>query len=91
MVETVRNTRACAARHIVHGATRYQPHHQFDAFGAGLANIVNMRQLRQPGRIGDKPVQKRGVEFLVDQPRARALSWWLIPPVPQICTLSGAS
>src|SRR5689334_621024 len=73
VVESVPHRRLFSAPQIAHRAARDQPHHELDAFAAGLAHIFEMRHLRQPVGVVDQPVEEFGVPFLVDQPGARAL------------------
>src|SRR5690606_15020017 len=73
VVEAVNDLRWLAARDVGHRAARDQPHHQLDALGAGLANVVDVRHGRQSLRIGDQPVEEGVVELAVDQPGARPL------------------
>ena len=73
MVKAVGDSGLGTTSHIGHGTPRDQPHHHLNPLRAGFAYVVDMRQLCQPGRVGDQAVQKGVVEFLVDQPRTRAL------------------
>src|SRR4051794_25902258 len=73
MIKTVSNSGRLAAIHIVHGAARDQPHHQFDSLAPGLADVVYMRHEREALGVGDQPVKEVGIELLVDQPCARTL------------------
>jgi hypothetical protein len=58
MVEAVRDAGACAAGRVGHRAARDQPHHELDAFAAGLAHVVDVRHLRQAGGVGDQAVEE---------------------------------
>src|SRR3954464_15948414 len=43
MIKTVPRSGRLADIHIVHGAARDQPHHQFDSLAPCLADVVDMR------------------------------------------------
>src|SRR5574343_1611851 len=58
---------------IGHGATGDQPHHQFNAFAAGLAHVVGVRHVGASHRVVDHQVQPVVVPLAVDQARTRAL------------------
>src|SRR5881392_78243 len=58
MVEAMPETGLLAAIHIVHGATSYQPHHQFDPLAASLADVVNMRHAGKTFGVGNQPIKK---------------------------------
>src|SRR5437764_72026 len=73
VVEAVHDLRRGTAREVGHRAARDQPHHEFDAFAAGFAHIVDMRHGRLPLRVGDHAVQELVVEVLVDQAGPRPL------------------
>src|ERR1700722_10968294 len=68
VVEAVQLLRLRAER-----AAHDQPHDQFDALGAGLADKLQVFRLRELGRVLDQPVHERVVPRLVDEARARAL------------------
>jgi hydrogenase/urease accessory protein HupE len=57
---------------IAERAAHYQPHHHLDAFGAGLAHVIDMRNLDELLRILLQVVEERLVPFAVDQAGARA-------------------
>ncbi len=73
MVEAVHDLRRRTSGQVAHGATGDQPHHQLDAFAAGLAHIVDVRHGRLALGVGDQPIEERIVELAVDQPGARSL------------------
>src|SRR5262245_49240333 len=73
MVEAVSDLRLLAAIDVVHRAARDQPHHELDAFAAGLAHIIDMRQPGERIRIVDQAIEEGVVPFAVDQAGARAL------------------
>src|SRR5579863_7543818 len=50
-------------------AAHDQPHHQFDALGAGLADELQVLRLRELARVLDQPVHERVVPRLVDEAR----------------------
>ena len=59
--------------HIFHGTTRDQPHHHLNAFAAGLAHVIDVRDVDRGFGVVDQVVQKGSVKFFVDQTCARAL------------------
>ena len=77
MVETVLQFRRGASDFAVldvrHRATRDQPHDQLNAFAAGFAHVVDVRNGRSSQRIGNQLVQEHLVKVFVDQACARAL------------------
>ena len=73
VVKSMLHSGGLAAIHVVHRATRNQPHHQFDALAAGLAEVFDVRHGGEPIGIPNQPIEERGVELLVDQPGARPL------------------
>ena len=64
MIEAVFNDGLLAF--FAHGGAGDQPHHQFDAFGAGFAYVFDMRFLRQRFRIGNQIIEKLIVPFFID-------------------------
>ena len=58
---------------VVQGAAHDQPHHQLDAFGAGLLHVVQPGKPAEALRVLHHGVQKAGVELLVDEAGARSL------------------
>ena len=58
---------------LAQGAAHDQPHDQLDALGARLAQVLDVRHLRQRVRVVDQLVEERVVELGVDEPGARAL------------------
>src|SRR5580704_682833 len=52
---------------LIESAAHDQPHHHLDAFGAGLAHVVDVRNLDELLRIPRQVIQERLVPFAVDQ------------------------
>src|SRR5215218_1454303 len=73
MVEPMPHGGRLAAIHVVHRATRDQPHDQFDPFAACLADVVDVRHERQALGVRDQAVEEGGVELFVDEPGAGTL------------------
>src|SRR5450759_295679 len=73
VVEAMPDGWRLAAIDIAHGAMSDQPHHQFDALTAGLADVIDMRHGGEPLGISDQAIEEGVVELLVDQPGARPL------------------
>ena len=72
---------------IAERAPHDQPHHQFDAFGSGIAEIFDMRYTGEAVCIARQVVEKRLVEVAVDQAGPRSLKLVAHPPVPHTWTL----
>ena len=51
----------------------HQPHHELDALGAGLAQVLDVRDAGDASGSATSPSRKRGVELDVDQPGPLAL------------------
>ena len=64
-----------------------QPHHQLDAFGACFAHVIHVRHAGAAARArrSDDPGTRCPIRLLI-KPARGPCSWWLMPPVPQICT-----
>ena len=73
VVEAVFHGRRWPTGQIGHRAAGDQPHHEFDALRAGLADVVDVRLLGEFGRRRDQFVEEGLVEVAVDQTGARAL------------------
>src|SRR5271157_1641508 len=73
MVESVRHPRLRAAGDIRHRAARDQPHHKLNAFRTRLADIFDVRHLREVLGVVDQLVEEHVVPLPVDQAGARAL------------------
>src|SRR5262249_36263839 len=56
---------------VVERAAHDQPHHHLDAFGAGLAHVIDMRDLDELLRVFRQIVEKGLVPLAVDQAGAR--------------------
>ena len=67
-------------------AAHDQPHDELDAFRARLAQILDVRNVTQLLRVTLEPVEEPIVPLSIDQPGARALELWLMPPVPHTWT-----
>src|SRR3954447_25449367 len=73
MVKPMPHSRRLAAIHIVHRATRDQPHHQLDALAAGFADVIDVRHRGKSLGIANQAIEEGRVEFLVDQPGTGSL------------------
>jgi hypothetical protein len=77
MVEAVADFRGRALHLAVddvgHGAAGDQPHHEFDAFAARFAHVVDVRRGGAAHRVGNHLVEPGVVPLAVDQAGARAL------------------
>ena len=74
MIEPVRHFRLRAASDdIGHRAARDQPHHELDAFRSRLADIFDVRHLREALGVVDQPVEEVVIPLLVDEAGARSL------------------
>jgi hypothetical protein len=88
-IEAVRDLgRGTLAGHVAHGATGDQPHHQLDAFAAGFAHVFDVRHLGQAAGSAISRSRRRLSHSRLMRPARGPCSWWLMPPVPQICTFS---
>src|SRR5262245_2502447 len=56
---------------VVERTAHDQPHHHLDAFGAGLAHVLDVRDARELLGIARQVVEKALVPFAVDQTGAR--------------------
>ena len=73
MVEAVRDPGRFAPGHIAHGAAGNEPHHEFDAFAAGFAYIVDVWQLGSRSGVSNQLIEPVLVPLAVDQAGARTL------------------
>ena len=73
MVKAVFEFRGFATCHIVHCATRNEPHDQLNALTASFAHVVDVRNVSGGLRVVDELVQERIVKRFVDQACARTL------------------
>ncbi len=73
MVETLLEHRRFATIHIVHGATRNQPHDQLNAFAASFTHIFDVRNIGSGLRIVDELFHENTVKLFIDKPRTRTL------------------
>ena len=68
---------------VVQGAPHNEPHHHFDALGAGLPHVFQVRDLGQFLKIARQPVQEPGVPIRVDESAPLAVNLVRHPSRPQ--------